>query len=575
MKHFILILLLAFIVLNLTLLSQWTGNTAVNTLVCDTNGEQSVTKLALCPDGSTYYTWFDNRAGGYRVYIQKLDINGVRQFGTTGILVSSNPQNSSLVDWDLIADNNNNAVVTFTDIRNAGAINPFAYMVNSAGVMQWGVNGVTLSDSVNAFQPNPKVVQTSDGNFIFVWRLGSGPQKIAMQKLNSAGVKQWGTGPIILTSGTSENYDWPSLAASDNGSIILYWAGYTGTFISPVNYKLYAQKFSSAGTRVWNSTQDTVYSFGRVSGFYQPKIFSDGLGGAVFCWQDDRNSINRSGGYVQRINSGGTFLFPVNGSAVSTNSANNHFGPQASYMSATGETVVIFMETNSGQTQSGLYGQKFSAAGTQMWGTDGIAFMPLGNNQPGIYSVQSRDTNAICYVNEGQFTSSNNLIKAFRVGKSGGFVWGGNIITIGSLLSPKIRLNAVINSSGMSVASWQDNRNDGGGVYAQNIYFDGSFTGIDPVNNRTPAEFKLKQNYPNPFNPATTIEFALPKASKITLKIYDVTGKETETLINNKFYSQGEFKINYDASGLASGVYFYSLFTDEEKIDTKKMLILK
>jgi hypothetical protein len=106
-------------------------------------------------------------------------------------------------------------------------------MINTASAMQWGANGVTLTDSVNAFQPNPKVVQTSDGNYIFVWRLGSGPQKIAMQKLNSAGVKQWGTGPIIITSGTAENYDWPSMVASDNGSIILYWAGY-GTFISPV-----------------------------------------------------------------------------------------------------------------------------------------------------------------------------------------------------------------------------------------------------------------------------------------------------------------------------------------------------
>jgi hypothetical protein len=97
-----------------------------------------------------------------------------------------------------------------------------------------------------------------------------------------------------------------------------------------------------------------------------------------------------------------------------------------------------------------------------MWGSSGIAYLPLGSNQAGVYSVLVRDTNAICYYNETQ-TLGNNLIKAFRVGKSGGNVWSGNILTASSILSPKIRLNAVINASGMSIISWQDRRSDNGG----------------------------------------------------------------------------------------------------------------
>src|SRR5262245_9338541 len=103
--------LIILALLNFPLIAQWNSNTSVNTVVCDTTGEQAVTKLALCPDGSTYYTWFDNRGGTYAVYIQRLDANGTRQFPAAGILVSSNPQSSSLVDWDLIADNNNNAII--------------------------------------------------------------------------------------------------------------------------------------------------------------------------------------------------------------------------------------------------------------------------------------------------------------------------------------------------------------------------------------------------------------------------------------------------------------------------------
>lgn len=555
--------------------SQWTPNTSVNTKVCDTTGEQSVTKLALCPDGTTYYAWFDNRGGSYAVYLQRLDVNGNLMFPSGGILVSSQPQNSSLVDWDMIADNNNNVILTFTDIRNGGAINPFAYMISPAGAHMWGANGVTLSDSVNSFQPNPKVVQTTDGNYVFFWRIGSSPQKLALQKLNSAGVKQWGTGPIIWTSGTAENYDWPAMIPSDNGSVIVMFSGYTGSFISPSNYRIYSQKVSSTGTRVWNGTQDTVYSLGRVSGFYTPRLFSDGNSGAIYCWQDDRNAINRSNCYVQRKNSAGAVQFPLNGSAVSGNTANNRFAPHAAYMSVTGETVAIFQEANSGQTQWGFYAQKFSANGSALWGSDGIAYQPLGTNQVTAYTVLARDTNAIISFHQS-IGSGNSETKVFRVGKSGGYVWPGNILTASSIASPKIRISSVIYASnGMTVISWQDGRNDGGGVYAQNVQFDGTFgplVGITTIGSEIPQKFELLQNFPNPFNPATKIRYKIPEAVNVKLEVYNTLGVKVAMPVNEK-QNAGTYEVSFDASGLPSGAYFYKLEAGEVSRTNKMMLI--
>ena len=231
-----------FLFISVPVFAQWSSNTSTNLQICDVSGEQVLTKIAACPDGGCYISWFDHRGSSYAVYLQKLNSLGVKQFASDGLLISNHPQNSSLVDYDLICDENNNAVIAFTDIRNSGEINPFAYKVSPTGTMLWGSNGVTLSDSVNSFQPNPKIVETSDGNFVFAWRIGSGPIKIAMQKLNSAGVKQWGSGhPLYFSSGTGENYDWPSEVVSDNGSVILYWCGYTGSFINPGNYKLYTK----------------------------------------------------------------------------------------------------------------------------------------------------------------------------------------------------------------------------------------------------------------------------------------------------------------------------------------------
>jgi hypothetical protein len=546
--------------------------------VCDVTGEQALTKIAACPDGGCYISWFDHRGSSYAVYLQKLNYLGVKQFAADGLLISNQPQNSSLVDYDLICDDSNNAVIAFTDIRNSGQINPFTYKVSSTGAMLWGSNGVTLSDSVNSFQPNPKIIKTSDGNFVFVWRIGSGPTKIAMQKLNSAGVKQWGSGhPIYLTSGTNENYDWPSAVVSDNGSVILYWCGYTGSFISPSNYKLYAQKISSSGTRVWNSTQDTVYSLGRVSGFYTPLVFSDKANGAIFVWQDDRFSTNETNSYVQRISSSGNFLFPVNGSAVAGTTGRLRFAPEATIVPSSQETYVFWQEKNTLQSMIGVYGQKFSSAGTRLWNDAGVAFKPLDANSFSSLAAYTRDTSVFVYYLELLTGSSNGLVKAFITGPSGAFGWGGSIITPGSSTSEKIRMNGALSSNGVSMLSWQDNRNDGG-IYAQNINLDGTFgnpIGVNPVSSSLPDKYSLSQNYPNPFNPSTVIKFSIASGGQgpVKLVIYDVLGEEVSTLVNQNL-KQGGYEVSWNASDIPSGVYFYRLIT-QDFTSTKKMMLIK
>ena len=88
-----------------------------------------------------------------------------------------------------------------------------------------------------------------------------------------------------------------------------------------------------------------------------------------------------------------------------------------------------------------------------------------------------------------------------------------------------------------------------------------------------PTEFVLMQNYPNPFNPTTSIEYSVASTENVTLKVYDMLGGEVVTLINETKLP-GKYKITFDASGLASGVYFYRLTTDNIT-STKKMVVLK
>lgn len=575
MKTRILSFTIAVIISSVTF-GQWSSNPAVNMTVADVAGSQELVKISPTTDGGCYISWFDTRGGSYAVYLQRLNALGVKQFAADGLLISNNPQNSSLVDYDMICDANNNAVIAFTDLRNGGTINPFAYLISPAGTFLWGANGVTLSDSVSAFQPNPKIVATTDGNYIFVWRLGQGPQKIAMQKLNAGGAKQWGSNMVIMTSGTTENYDYPMPIVSDNGGMILMWSGYTGSFITAANYKIYSQKFSSAGARVWNATQDTVYSLGRVSGFYNPRIFTDGNNGAVYCWRDDRNSTNRSTGFIQRKNSAGAIQFPVNGSAVSTNTANNHFDLVAVYVPSSGETFTIYQETNGGQTTNGMFGQRFSSNGTRLWPDAGQQFIPLANNQQSAMWIYAKDTNVICTYEELQFASANYFVNAIRTGPSGVFGWGGNVLDASNVLSAKTRMNAAINSAGMSMLCWADNRMDANGVYAQNINLDGTLgnpVGIININGNVPERFSLMQNYPNPFNPGTNIRFQIANSSDAKLIIYDALGREVSTLVDQKL-QPGTYEVSWNASKNSSGIYFYRLAAGDNS-EMKKMILIK
>lgn len=90
-----------------------------------------------------------------------------------------------------------------------------------------------------------------------------------------------------------------------------------------------------------------------------------------------------------------------------------------------------------------------------------------------------------------------------------------------------------------------------------------------------PTKYSLDQNYPNPFNPTTTIKFGLPKDGMVTMKIYDVAGREVMRLIDNQSMKAGFQTHFFNASHLASGVYFYSLIVDTKMIGTKKMVLIK
>jgi len=97
--------------------------------------------------------------------------------------------------------------------------------------------------------------------------------------------------------------------------------------------------------------------------------------------------------------------------------------------------------------------------------------------------------------------------------------------------------------------------------------------GITPIGGEVPNIYELGQNYPNPFNPQTSINISLPKSSFVTMKVFDVLGKEVLTPVN-EFKTTGNYSVSIDGSSLSSGIYFYTL-TAADFTATKKMILIK
>ncbi len=111
-------------------------------------------------------------------------------------------------------------------------------------------------------------------------------------------------------------------------------------------------------------------------------------------------------------------------------------------------------------------------------------------------------------------------------------------------------------------------------TYSVSGYFNPN--SINQISSEIPAEFRLRQNYPNPFNPVTKIRFEVPATGKenfVSIKVYDITGREVSTLVDDNF-SAGIYEADWDGTGYSSGVYFYKLVSGGYS-EIRKMMLVK
>ncbi len=138
-------------------------------------------------------------------------------------------------------------------------------------------------------------------------------------------------------------------------------------------------------------------------------------------------------------------------------------------------------------------------------------------------------------------------------------------------------LNSTAGQSAIGIMNSPSHINEAGFWYQAQDFI----TSIEQISNDLPKEFRLGQNYPNPFNPSTVISYQLPVSSFVELSIYNLRGQKIVTLVSEK-QSAGIHQLNWAASGLASGVYFYRLEAGNPSrgsgqgfVQTKKLILMR
>jgi hypothetical protein len=229
----------------------------------------------------------------------------------------------------------------------------------------------------------------------------------------------------------------------------------------------------------------------------------------------------------------------------------------------------------------------FAAAGTGVYlsTNDGTSWTAVSNGLTGpyVHSLAVKGTDLYLGTSGGVFRSSNNGTNWTATGLTEDtqtlFVVDTLLFAGGASTHYMVNSNFTWKSSGLPNGAITGFAADNGVLYASTLFHTvwkrtiaEILTGVNDAK-QVPVNFNLSQNYPNPFNPTTTISYSVARSGTITLKVYNVMGKEVETLVNEQ-KGVGNYEVKFDASKLSSGVYFYQL-TSEDLVSTKKLVLLK
>jgi hypothetical protein len=544
--------------------AQWSDDAEINNEIYASAGEETLPKIAADTEGNTFIAFHSNNSGNYDVLLAYVDKDGYPIWENV-LVVSDHPQQSWISDFDMKMDNNGNAVIAFSDIRNG---NPeiYAYKISPQGDFLWGSDGIACSGTPEP-EYEPRLCVTDDNNvFItFIHPRETAPDQMVITAIDPEGNKLLGEGGLLYTPENEADYASPYVIAAGNDVIVVYSLS-TGVFWSP-DRLMYALKIDATGEELWTEPAVVSEALG-ITGYTLLEIIPDKQGGVFISWHDDRDSDMISSSFVQHINTTGDATLGEAGTEVATQPGYHRFDPKLVLSDSSQQEVMVFWrQTNSGQSEAGLFGQRLNSSGERVWEENGHEFIAIGSSFGLLHQVRQLNYEA------SETTTGQALLVYTKTGDGGGaFLHAMAVDHTAAPVWPVATSAISTNSSGLSnavstemnqsqfVVAWQDSR-ENNGIFAQNIRNDGS---IGILNTQIAAN---RHNevivYPNPATTSVTIR----NGNFDQVIIYNMAGqivKQQELTPHSDMYFQP----------YRSGLFFVT-FVDGKRSITKKLIIVK
>jgi hypothetical protein len=478
--------------------AQWSNDPNQNTPIGIAAGEQVIPLVAVHPSGTTYIAWFSQESGNYNVRLQKLDILGNKLWADDGLLISNNLSMSWLTDWGLAVDQDECAVLVFQDIRN-GNNNIYAYRISPQGEFLWGSNGLALSNNTD-FEAAPIVTITAQNNAVFAW---SRENTIMIQKVNSSGQKLWGETGIQLQG--AEDHTWPTFIPVQEDEILMAYFKQTGPSWAPTK-NLFIQRFDPDGQQMWGSGIAISNNAG-IPAYVKARIISDGDNGAFVTWH--RSSGNIFDAYVQHVKHNGNLSYPVNGLVLSLSTGTHQLDPVMAFDDSSDDLYLFWREHDANQNNRGISGQRISSAGNRLWGDYGKVIIPMQSGEKASLNVAVTDGEPVITFSDSPSSSANSFLRAIRLDNNGNTVWLGGQRSVSTAASDKLHVVSTEFINDQLIMAWEDKRNDGGDIYAQNLKPNGTLGPLQASLNVYPQllqfhepehfmglDFVVKNNFP-------------------------------------------------------------------------------
>jgi predicted lipoprotein with Yx(FWY)xxD motif len=417
----------------------------------------------LVPDGSSgaIVAWYDARATNQNIYAQRVRANGTRAWAADGVsvCVAANDQEHH----HMVGDGAGGAIVVWEDRRIGSVTDVYAQRVNPDGTMAWITDGVSLCIGFD-YQYLPRITTDGAGGAIVAWydtRGTGGYSDIYAQRVYSDGTAAWATNGVSLCTAANHQLE-PQIATDGAGGAIVAWHDNRGS-----DTNIYAQRVYSDGTTAWITDGVTLCAAANTQNWVQ--IASDGARGAIVAWEDHRSG-SVTDIYAQRVYSNGTVAWTTDGVSLC---AELKWRRDAEIVpDGEGGAIVVWEDRRDpAYTDWDIYAQRVNPDGTLAWASNGVSLCVAVKKQEDPKITADGAGGAIVTWKDYRSNSSWDVY-AQRLGHYGSVRWQADGITVCSASLHQQGPGITSDGRWGAIVAWEDGRkgdypNDD--IYAQRL----------------------------------------------------------------------------------------------------------